>query len=227
MSEKDLKMLAQSLTENMIVPLNKQEAIDAILLHSATQLFLLLQEGIPREILFRCLHSKESTTVDIKVCEANELACQFTNYFYSVLNQHDMYHQGTQLGVQHFWQNCKMQFVLNYEMGPKTEEKNRAADVVQLICNNKIQHNLFFNPNLENKGVHKYINNFGVVTIMALGTLHQQNKYTGVFEHLFHPVRGPSAMLGEKVWGALKRCRGSRRICPDPLRNESDKSLWS
>ncbi|PNF41673.1 hypothetical protein B7P43_G06327 [Cryptotermes secundus] len=176
-------MLAKSITENMIVPLNKQEAIDAIFLHSATQSFLLLQEGIPREILFRYLHSKQSTTVtDIKVCEADELTCQFTNWFYSVLNQHDMYHQGTQLGVQHFWQNCKMQFVLNYEMGPKTEEKNRAADVVQLICNNKIQHNLFFNPNLENKGIHGRINKFGVFTIMALGTLHQQDKYIGVMQ---------------------------------------------
>lgn len=62
-SEKDHKMLAQSITENMIVLFTKQEAIDAILLHSATQLSLLLQEGIPREILFRYLHSKQSTTV--------------------------------------------------------------------------------------------------------------------------------------------------------------------
>jgi hypothetical protein len=59
MSEKDLKMVAQRITENMIVPLNTQEAIDAILLHSATQLSLLLLDGIPREILFRYLHSKK------------------------------------------------------------------------------------------------------------------------------------------------------------------------
>jgi hypothetical protein len=59
MSEEDFKMLAQSITENMIVPLNTQQAIDAIFLHSATELSLLLQEGIPREILFRYLHSKK------------------------------------------------------------------------------------------------------------------------------------------------------------------------
>jgi hypothetical protein len=71
---------------------------------------------------------------DIKWCEADKPARQFTQWFYSTLNQHDVYHQGTQLGVENFWQDCNMQLVLNSEMGcSKTQVKNSAAIFVQLI----------------------------------------------------------------------------------------------
>jgi hypothetical protein len=64
---------------------------------------------------------------------------------------------------------------------------------VQLICNTKIQDNLYFNLNLENNGVRGNIDKFGVFTVMARGTLSQQHKYIGVFEQLFQLVRDPSA----------------------------------
>ncbi|XP_033606962.1 uncharacterized protein LOC111863460 [Cryptotermes secundus] len=189
MSEEDLKMLARSIMENMIVPCTKQEAIDAILLHSATPSSLLEHDGMTRKILFRYLHSKRIFTVnankaamitkilqmwngtlhhnlstsvpvmdrhstqpgdDVEGCEADELAFQFAQWFYSALNQNDRHCLRTQL-YEHFWQKCKMQLVLDSEMGITAEAKNGADDVVKLICDTKIQHNLYFNPDFEKK----------------------------------------------------------------------------
>jgi hypothetical protein len=58
MSENDLKLLAQSITGNMIVPLTTQDAIDVILLHSASSFEVLQHDEIPRQTLFSYLHTK-------------------------------------------------------------------------------------------------------------------------------------------------------------------------
>ncbi|XP_023721141.1 uncharacterized protein C3orf38 homolog, partial [Cryptotermes secundus] len=129
---------------------------------------------------------------DVEGCEADELACQFADSFYSALNHHDVYHQGTQL-YEHFWQDCKMQLLLNSEVGYIAEARTGALDVVQLICNTKIEHNIFFSPNVENKGVSGKIDKFGVFRVSAYGILHQQNKCFGEFEQWFQLIRDPSA----------------------------------
>jgi hypothetical protein len=137
---------------------------------------------------------------DIKDCEVDEMAHQFTHWFYSMLNQHDVNHQGTQLGVEHFWHDCNMQLVLSSEMGcSKCEVKNSAANVVQLICDTKTQHNLYFNPNLSCEGVQGKTERHGLVMVLACGTLHQQDKCVGVFEQLFGLIRDPLAYNNWKI----------------------------
>ncbi|PNF15905.1 hypothetical protein B7P43_G07985 [Cryptotermes secundus] len=238
LSHQELQSLSQTVTNNMILPLTTEEAIDAILLHSPTPESLLLRKRISKNILFRYLHSKkvpivptdkrtminkilqmwgctvhdnESTPVpvpeqesepksDMKVCEVDELARQFTHWFYSMLNQHDVYHQDTQLGVEHFWKDCNMQLVLNSEMGcSKTEVQRSAADVVQLICATRTQHNLYFNPNLSHEGVQGKTEHHGLVMVLACGTLHQQDRCVGIFEQLFGLIRDPLACNNWKI----------------------------
>jgi hypothetical protein len=126
---------------------------------------------------------------DTEACYIDELAHQFTQWFYAMLN-----HQGTQLGVGHFWQDCNMQLVLNSEMGCyQTEVKSSAANVVQVICNTKTQHNLYFSPNLSHGGVKGKADDYGLVMVVASGTLHQPGRCVGVFEQLFGLVRDPFA----------------------------------
>jgi hypothetical protein len=58
MSEKDLKLLAQSIAGNMIVPLTTQDATDVILLHSASSSEVLQHDEILGQILLSYLHTK-------------------------------------------------------------------------------------------------------------------------------------------------------------------------
>jgi hypothetical protein len=117
-----------------------------------------------------------------------------------MLNQHDEHHQGTQLGVEHFWQDCNIELLSNPEIGGSIcEVKNSAADVVHLICSTKTQHNLYFNPNLSCEGVQGKTEHHGLVMVLACGTLHQQDKCVGVFEQLFGLIRDPLAYNNWKI----------------------------
>ena len=123
----------------------------------------------------------------IEAHEINEMAHQFTNWFYSLLNQ-------CQLGMENFWQDCSMYLVLSSERDcSELEIKNSAAEVVQLIWDTKARNNLYFNPNLSCEGVQGWTDVHGLVIVLACGTLHQQDRCVGIFEQSFGLVRDPSA----------------------------------
>jgi hypothetical protein len=129
----------------------------------------------------------------IEAHEIDEMAHQFTNWFYSMLNQ-------CQLGMEHFWQDCSMCLVLSSEKDcSKLEIKNSAADVVQLIWDTKASNNLYFNPNLSHEGVQGRTDVHGLVKILVCGTLHQQDRCVGIFEQLFGLIRDPWACNNWKI----------------------------
>ncbi|XP_069693108.1 uncharacterized protein C3orf38 homolog isoform X2 [Periplaneta americana] len=221
------------------------EAIDAIILHSATPESLLSRKKLSKDILFKYLnkkkvpilpsadkksmidsilqmwgcasnnnqllkspvHDQDSAVVGMKpanttpdVGEIDEMARQFTNWFYSMLNQHEVTSQETRLGIEHFWQDCNMCLVIQSEIESiKHEVQNNASDVVQLLCSTKIEHNLHFNPNMSSEGVKGKTDAHGLVMIIVCGTLHQQDRCVGVFEQLFGLIRDPSACNNWKI----------------------------
>jgi hypothetical protein len=199
------------------LPLTTQDAIDVILLHSASSFEVLQHDEIPRQILFSYLHTKrvsvlksdkfnminkilqlwnrlhhnELTSVPVpeqetvmvchptepkphtEVCEFDELVRQFTQWFYSTLNQHDAYHLGTQLGVEHFWHDSAMQLVVYNEMDfYKADAVCKVANIVQLLGTVKTLYNIHFNPNLLPEGVKVKTQDQGLFTVVATGTSH-------------------------------------------------------
>jgi len=129
----------------------------------------------------------------IEAYEIDEMAHQFTNWFYSLLNQ-------CQLGMEHFWQDCSMCLVLSSETDcSKLDIKNSAADVVQLIWDTKTRNNLHFNPNLSSEGVQGRTDVHGLVMVLVCGTLHLQDRCVGIFEQLFDLIRDPSACNNWKI----------------------------
>ncbi|XP_021933156.1 uncharacterized protein C3orf38 homolog isoform X2 [Zootermopsis nevadensis] len=56
-SENDLHLLAQVVTNNMIIPVTTEEALDAIFLHSDTVESVLLRRKVSKKILFKYLHN--------------------------------------------------------------------------------------------------------------------------------------------------------------------------
>ena len=138
--------------------------------------------------------------------EIDEMAHQFTNWFYSLLNQ-------CQLGMEHFWQDCNMCLVLSSERDCSTlEVKNSAADVAQLIWDTKARNNLYFNPNLSHEGVQGRTDVHGLVMVLACGTLHQQDRCVGIFEQLFGLIRDPSACNNWKIKYTNLNLKGTSNI---------------
>jgi hypothetical protein len=91
---------------------------------------------------------------DTEVFEFDELARQFTQWFYSTLNQHGAYHLGTQQGVEHFWHDSAMRLVVCNEMGfYKADAVFNVANIEQLLGTVKTLCNIHFNPNLLPGGV--------------------------------------------------------------------------
>jgi hypothetical protein len=86
---------------------------------------------------------------DAEVCEFDELAHQFTQQFYSTLNQHHADRLAT-----HFWHNSTMQFVLTNKLSLYTADMACDVDnVVKLLGNVKALYNIDFKPNLLPGGV--------------------------------------------------------------------------
>jgi hypothetical protein len=145
-------------------------------------------------------HETATPKPDLEVCEVHELAHQFAHWFYSMLNQHGVQCKGTQLGIEHFWQDCSMSLVFNSEKCcSRLGVKSSASEVVQLISDTRIQNGLYFNPNLSHEGVQGRTDVHGLVIVRACGTLHQQDRCVGIFEQLFGLIRDPSASNNWKI----------------------------
>jgi hypothetical protein len=134
-----------------------------------------------------------------EVFDTDKLARQITQSFYSMLNQHDACHLATQL-VQHFWHDCDMVLYVCNEMGSYNVGVTHNADnVVQLICNNRVQYNLYFNPNLLPAMVKANIQDDGLFTVAASGTIHQSGTCVQSFHQLFVLIRDPLAGNSWKI----------------------------
>ncbi|CAB4066214.1 unnamed protein product [Lepeophtheirus salmonis] len=60
MKTSDLRSLAQTVTSRLIIPETKDEAIQAVMLHTESPLDLLKRRKIKRDLLFKYLHFKKS-----------------------------------------------------------------------------------------------------------------------------------------------------------------------
>jgi len=243
MPEEEVRMLAQTVTSNMIITTTVEEAMDAIMLHSPTAESVLLRKRVSREILFKYLHNNSVPTITtdkgtmvrkilhmwecvpheesasvipktpqlgLEAHEIDEMAQQFTVWFYSLLNQ-------CQLGMEHFWPDCSMCLVSSSEKYcSKLEITNSAADVVQLIWDTKAHNNLHFNPNVSHEGVQGRTDLHGLVMVLACGTLHQQDRCVGIFEQLFGLIRDPSACNNWKIKYTNLNLKGTSNITTLP-----------
>ncbi|PSN41139.1 hypothetical protein C0J52_05204 [Blattella germanica] len=107
---------------------------------------------------------------------------------------------GIELGAQHFWADCSLNLVIESSVNSETSEvHNNAIEVVRVLYATKMQHNLFFNPNMSDEGIRGKAEVHGLVMVLVCGTLHQQDKCVGVFEQLFCLIRDPTADNSWKI----------------------------
>jgi hypothetical protein len=140
----------------------------------------------------------------------DEMARQFTNWFYTVLNHF-------KLGIEKFWQDCSM--CLDISSGSdcfRHEIQNSAVDVVKWICDTKTHDNLYFKPNLSHEGVKGRRDVHGRVMFLVCGTLHQPDRCVGIFEQLFGLVRDPSTNDKWKIKFTNLNLKGTSAVTKPP-----------
>lgn len=132
--------------------------------------------------------------------EANQLAEKFSEWFYSLLNKSKSELGGCVLGTDNFFPDCSIRMHLQSSSGSvENNVENDAAGVLKLLLDTKSDHNLYFNPNLTRDGVQGKMDPHGLVLVAVCGTLHQDQKYAGVFEQLFGLARDPFSANNWKI----------------------------
>ncbi|KAJ8951363.1 hypothetical protein NQ318_009299 [Aromia moschata] len=114
------------------------------------------------------------------------LAEQFSKWFYSMMNSVEF------IGAEHFYPDARLNLnVYTNDNCDTSVIENDPAEIVQSLRRIKMQHNLFFNPNVTKDGVQGRMDPHGLVMVLVCGTLHVQQACVGVFEQVFALARDP------------------------------------
>ncbi len=127
-----------------------------------------------------------------------ELAEQFTKWFYALLNSiaHGTIPNPSEWGPQHFWEDSRLRLnIITTERRTDVFEGSEVvADRLKCLVSDE---GLMFNPNNGPGGTSGVNDSHGLVIVRACGTLHQHNKCLGLFEQQFGLIRAP---LEQNTW---------------------------
>ncbi|XP_060520982.1 uncharacterized protein C3orf38 homolog isoform X2 [Cylas formicarius] len=222
LSPHDVHALARTITQGLKKCRNKEEAIQCIIKYSSDEISILRRRTVTRDILFsyleecgikvrlpttkndlidriaelwnipRTSNSSENNNSDVasrevvSIGDINVMAQQFADWFYSMLNEND-------LGSEHLFE---VNIFANNECDTTVLENN-PQEVTSLLLQTRLKHNLHFNPNISDEGVHGRTDPHGLVVVLVCGTLHVSNICAGVFEQVFTLAKDP---FSQNTW---------------------------
>ncbi|KXJ28857.1 uncharacterized protein C3orf38 homolog [Exaiptasia diaphana] len=134
----------------------------------------------------------------ITAVDGQALAQHFIPWFYSILNSlpgHG-HNADDQWGDHHFWSDAKCNIIMLSEQHVQEECQGSEAvstKLAQVVSNEK----LFFNVNTPS--IKGDINSYGLVRILAGGTVHRFDTCLGIFEQTFGLIRDPHADNNWKI----------------------------
>lgn len=220
------EILFQYLHDNKInvsLPINKHEIIEKILDYwgipyrsNGSNITPSTSSLLSKSSTTRIESEKSDETIQ-KTTNSNQdniyqLALQFTEWFYSLLNANEP------ISTEHFYADAKLKLILlsNEQHDVKVVENN-TKDIVETLYQTKIQHNLFFNPNISTEGVQGRMDPHGLVMVIACGTLHVNNVCVGVFEQLFALARDPFCENNWKIKNTQLNLQSKAVLAPPKL----------
>ncbi|KAJ8922353.1 hypothetical protein NQ315_004296 [Exocentrus adspersus] len=141
----------------------------------------------------------------------NLLAEQFTKWFYSMMNGDEA------IGSEHFYPDAKLKLnIYTNDNCDTTVLENSPEGIVQALFQLKLQHNLFFNPNVSKEGIQGRMDPHGLVMVLACGTLHVQQACAGVFEQVFALARDPFCDNNWKIKNCEMNLRSKSGVIGPP-----------
>ncbi|XP_072394855.1 uncharacterized protein C3orf38 homolog [Diabrotica undecimpunctata] len=195
----------------MKIPITKNELIDKIME------FWNIKSADITTVSYR---SNEETINEIKPKEDSNsisaLAEKFAGWFYSLMNDEGV-------GAEHFYSDAKMKINLHSNNDCDTTVVEDDPDsLAQALFRIKLQHGIFFNPNISREGTQGRMDPHGLVIVLVCGTLHVQKTCVGVFEQVFSLARDPFCDNNWKIKNSELNLRSKSAVIGQPRLCESE-----
>lgn len=101
--------------------------------------------------------------------------------------------KSTDWGPFHFWTDAKLHFYIEQPDENQYNEVYGPNDVCEQLLRFILNHQVFFNPNLDSNGVYSEMNCHGLLLIKSAGTLHKGSVVVGLYEQKFGLIKDPMA----------------------------------
>lgn len=134
--------------------------------------------------------------------EDQEMALQFSTWFYQMLNACNPIYlnhisQAKHFGPQHFFHDANLSMLFFDRENRQKEDVSQADVVCKRLSSLTSEQRLVFNPNLEPTGVKGLSDPHGLRVVIVCGTVHTSSEVVGPFEQQFGLVRDP---FSENNW---------------------------
>uniref|UniRef100_A0A6P7FJA3 Uncharacterized protein C3orf38 homolog isoform X2 n=1 Tax=Diabrotica virgifera virgifera TaxID=50390 RepID=A0A6P7FJA3_DIAVI len=144
------------------------------------------------------------------------LAEQFAGWFYSLMNDEGV-------GPENFYPDAKMKINLHSNNDCDTTVVEDDPDgLAQQLLRIKLQHGIFFNPNVSKEGTQGRMDPHGLVVVLVCGTLHVQKTCVGVFEQVFSLARDPFCDNNWKIKNSELNLRSKSAVMGQPRLCDSE-----
>ncbi|OCT93891.1 uncharacterized protein C3orf38 homolog [Xenopus laevis] len=142
----------------------------------------------------------------------------FCRWFYELLNSQNptLGLANGEWGLQHFWENAMFKFAYR-TIGDYTEEHCGALMTSLRLLALTREERLLFNPNIASEGLKCATCPYGLVVVAVAGTIHKDNQYLGLFEHIFGLIRCPATDKW-KIKNVNLNILGQSAMCSSALR---------
>ncbi|XP_050311611.1 uncharacterized protein C3orf38 homolog [Anthonomus grandis grandis] len=244
LDEGTLLSLAKTVTQGLKPSYSSDEAVENVMRHSQDPISILRRKAITKEVLFAYL-DENNVKVHLPITkpelidavtdywqisrglsempqsdDVNVMAEQFAQWFYSMLNDN-------QCGPEHFFSDAtlKLKLFLDNECHTKQIEHD-PQEIIDNLQGIRQQYNLTFNPNTSSEGIQGRVDPYGLVLVLACGTLHEQDVCPGVFEQVFFLAKDPFCDNNWKIKSTDLNLRlrqsgfGPPRLCDSELTND-------
>ncbi|XP_056631119.1 uncharacterized protein C3orf38 homolog [Diorhabda sublineata] len=195
------------------LPITKNELIDKILEYWNES-----ASGInPENKSISCRNNEDSLSNSKKNENSiTALAEQFAGWFFQLLNNNNV-------GAEHFYADAKLKInMLSNDDHNTISIENNPENIAHELLNVRMQHNLYFNPNISKEGTQGRMNPHGLVMVLVCGTLHVQETCVGVFEQVFALARDPFSDNNWKIKSTEMNLRSNNAVHRLPRLCESE-----
>lgn len=195
------------------LPITKNELIDKILEYWNES-----ASGIkPESTSISCRNNEDSVSNSKE--DRNSIAAlaeQFAGWFYELLNNNNV-------GAEHFYADAKLKInMLSNNDHNTISIENNPENLAYELLNVRMQHNLYFNPNISKEGTQGRMNPHGLVMVLVCGTIHVQETCVGVFEQVFALARDPFSDNNWKIKSSEMNLRSNNAVHRQPRLCESE-----
>ena len=134
-----------------------------------------------------------------KTFTCTEFALQFSNWFYTMLNNCSSSDKPSDFGPTHFFPDCSLKH--ETVMGDHCEryQCNGADDACAKLRSFVEREGVLFNPHLDVGGCASLTNSFGMSVIRVSGTVHRHHQVVGVFIQQFGVLKDPAMQYNWRI----------------------------